>query len=279
MKTEYEIIDEIRRKRPLIHCITNYVTANDVANMILAAGGSPAMADGAKEAADVTSICSGLVLNMGTLKEETIPAMIDAGNMAAAQGHPIVFDPVGAGASGFRTAACRRVFEEVPVSLVRGNVSEIKALAGMGNLGSTQGVDVSGKDRVTEENLEENITFAKEFAKKYGIMVLMTGSIDIISDGEKTFLVRNGTPMMARITGAGCMLDGLAAVFLAASPYKKDLFAVVLAAAAEGYCGEKAEQKVRKMGAGTASFRTYLIDSVSLLDDKELKEGMNIEVC
>lgn len=283
---ECGIIAGIRKKKPLIHCITNYVTANDVANIILAAGGSAVMADGEREVEDVTSICQGLVINMGTLKEETIPAMIKAGKKAAALGHPIVFDPVGAGASYFRTESCRKVFEEVRVSLVRGNVSEIRALAGVAGQLGTMGVDASGKDRVTEENLRENIRFAEDFAGKHGIMVLMTGHIDIATDGKRTFLVRNGTPLMTRITGAGCMLDGLAAVFLAASPDKKDIFAAALAAAAEGYCGEQAEKKIQEeekrfpdYPAGTGSFRVYLIDKISRLSDNELKEGIKIEAC
>ena len=292
---DIEIMGEIRRKRPLIHCITNYVTANDVANIILAAGGCAVMADGEREVEDIVSISQGLVINMGTLKEGTIPAMIKAGKRANELGIPVVFDPVGAGASRFRTEACRKVFEQVKVSLARGNASEIKALAKAleengrpqaptPEAGRTKGVDVSEKDRLTEENLQKNIIFAEDFAKRHGIMCLMTGNTDIATDGDRTFLAENGTPMMAGITGAGCMLDGLAALFLAAQGHGGDVFTAALAAAAEGYCGQRAEERIREQrrlfpafSAGTGSFRTFLIDGISCLTDEELKEGMKIE--
>ena len=292
---DIEIMGEIRRKKPLIHCITNYVTANDVANIILAAGGCAVMADGEREVEDIVSISQGLVINMGTLKEGTIPAMIKAGKRANELGIPVVFDPVGAGASRFRTEACKRVFEQIKVSLARGNASEIKALAKAleengrpqaptPEAGRTKGVDVSEKDRLTEENLQKNIIFAEDFAKRHGIMCLMTGNTDIATDGDRTFLAENGTPMMAGITGAGCMLDGLAALFLAAQGHGGDVFTAALAAAAEGYCGQRAEERIREQRrlfpaylAGTGSFRTFLIDGISCLTDEELKEGMKIE--
>ena len=292
---DIEIMGEIRRKKPLIHCITNYVTANDVANIILAAGGCAVMADGEREVEDIVSISQGLVINMGTLKEGTIPAMTKAGKRANELGIPVVFDPVGAGASRFRTEACKRVFEQIKVSLARGNASEIKALAKAleengrpqaptPEAGRTKGVDVSEKDRLTEENLQKNIIFAEDFAKRHGIMCLMTGNTDIATDGDRTFLAENGTPMMAGITGAGCMLDGLAALFLAAKGQGRDVFTAALAAAAEGYCGQRAEERIREQRrlfpaylAGTGSFRTFLIDGISCLTDEELKEGMKIE--
>lgn len=174
---DIEIMGEIRRKRPLIHCITNYVTANDVANIILAAGGCAVMADGEREVEDIVSISQGLVINMGTLKEGTIPAMIKAGKRANELGIPVVFDPVGAGASRFRTEACRKVFEQVKVSLARGNSSEIKALAKAleengrpqaptPEAGRTKGVDVSEKDRLTEENLQKKYHICRRLCKK-----------------------------------------------------------------------------------------------------------------
>lgn len=275
-----DLIAKIRIQSPLIHCITNYVTANDVANMILAIGASPVMADGEKEVEDIASICSALVINMGTLKEAAIPAMIKAGKRAASIGRPVVFDPVGAGASAFRTESGRRIMEEVPCSLIRGNVSEIKALslAPGQEKGRTKGVDASGKDRISDENLEEHIQFAKTFARTHRVTVLMTGTIDVVTDGNKTFLIRNGTPLMKRITGAGCMLDGLSASFLAVAEKENYPEAAALAAAAEGYCGELAEKKVTEEKSGTGSFRMHLIDAVSGLDDNQLKEGLNIEI-
>ena len=195
-KTEF---DNVRTKCPLIHNITNYVTVNDCANMVLACGASPIMADDAAEVEDITTICGGLNINIGTLNSRTITSMLLAGKKANALGHPVVLDPVGAGASKLRTDTAFRLLREVQFAVIRGNISEIKTLAS--GAGTTKGVDADVADKVTEENLDAAVDFAKKFAAETGAVVAITGAIDIVADGEKAYCIRNGHPMMSSITG------------------------------------------------------------------------------
>ncbi|MGN0709685.1 MAG: hydroxyethylthiazole kinase, partial [Anaerovoracaceae bacterium] len=193
-----EFITEVRKKTPLVHNITNYVTVNDVANAILAVGASPIMSDEPEDVGDITSICGGLNLNIGTLNKRSIEAMHAAGGKAAELGHVILLDPVGAGASRLRTDTAASLMNDLPLTAIRGNVSELKALA----LGatSTKGVDADAADAVTDENLDQMIDFTKEYAEKAGCIVAITGAIDLVSDGTKCFVIRNGRPEMSSIT-------------------------------------------------------------------------------
>ena len=153
-----EMLENVRIKSPLIHNITNYVTVNDCANILLACGGNPIMADDIGEAEEITSVCDGLNVNIGTLNQRTIPAMLAAGKRANTLGHPVVLDPVGAGASKLRTETALTLLKEVKFSVIRGNMSEIKTLAS--GSGSTRGVDAGILDRVTKENLGQAVAFA-----------------------------------------------------------------------------------------------------------------------
>ena len=177
------IYENVRKSCPLIHNITNYVTVNDCANIVLACGASPIMADDKDEVAEITTICSGLNINIGTLNSRTIDSMLIAGKKANELGHPVVLDPVGAGASKLRTDTAMKLLEEVKFTVIRGNISEIKTLAS-GN-GSTKGVDADVADKVTEENLDEVVAFAKAFARKTGAVIAITGAIDIVADTKK----------------------------------------------------------------------------------------------
>ena len=198
-------LDNVRATTPLVHNITNYVTVNDCANALLAIGASPIMSDEPADVVDITSICGGLTLNIGTLNERSIRGMFAAGERASELGHPIVFDPVGAGASALRTRTASDLLDKLAVSVVRGNMSEAKALAG--GAAATRGVDVCPGDAVTEDNLAAGAAFARDFAAKTGAVVAVTGAIDIVADAERAYAVRNGSPLMGRITGAGCMLS------------------------------------------------------------------------
>ena len=157
-----EMLNHVREKCPLIHNITNYVTVNDCANILLACGGSPIMADDAEEAEEITAICGGLNINIGTLNQRTIPAMHLAGKKANELGHPVVLDPVGAGASKLRTNTAKALLEDIHFTVLRGNISEIKTLA-LGT-GGAKGVDADIADKVTKENLPQTVAFAKKFA-------------------------------------------------------------------------------------------------------------------
>lgn len=263
----------VRESCPLVHNITNYVTVNDCANALLACGASPIMSDDISDVVDITSICGGLVLNIGTLNARTVESMVAAGKRSAELGHPIVLDPVGAGASAMRTETAGRLLDELPVAIVRGNMSEVKALAGSSS--STRGVDVCPEDAVTEENIGQAASFARDFASKTGCVVAITGVIDIVADQERSFAVRNGSELQGRITGAGCMLSSIAGAYAVANP-DKPLEAALAAVCLAGVAGEIAESR---MGAldGNGSYRTYLLDALFNVSPEELARTASVE--
>lgn len=269
-----EMLQNVRQQMPLIHNITNYVTVNDCANILLACGGSPIMSDDLGEVEDITSICGGLNINIGTLNQHTIPAMFAAGRKANELGHPIVLDPVGAGASKLRTDTALKLLEELKISVIRGNISEIKTLA-YGN-GSTKGVDADVADTVTEKNLEQAVRFAKEFSKKTGAVIAITGVIDIVADPDRAFCIRNGHKDMSRITGTGCQLSAMTAAYITANP-DHVLEAAAAAVCAMGLCGEKAKARMTELD-GNSSYRNYIIDAVCRLMPDDLERGADYEV-
>lgn len=266
-------LETVRATVPLVHNITNYVTVNDCANALLAAGASPIMSDEPEDVVDITTICGALTLNIGTLDKASIEAMFLAGERAAELAHPIVLDPVGAGASGLRTRTAAELLDKLPVAVIRGNMSEMKALAS--GAASTRGVDVCPDDAVTSENLAESAAFARAFARKTGAVVAITGAIDIVTDGEEAYAISNGSPVMGKITGAGCMLSCLCAAYACANPASV-LDATVAAVAGMGLAGETAE---KRMGTrdGNGSFRTYLLDALYRMDGEALEAGAKIE--
>ena len=265
-------LEQIRAASPLVHCITNYVTVNDVANVLLAIGARPIMADDPEEVEEITALCAGLCLNIGTLNARTIPSMLTAGKHARALGHHVVLDPVGAGASRLRTETALRILHEVRPTVIRGNISEIRTLA-VGS-GTTQGVDANAADAVTEENLAATADFLRAFAARAEAIVVVTGAIDIMTDGVTVYTVRNGRPEMGLVTGTGCQLSALLAAALAAAP------ADPLAAAAEtvalmGGAGERAWARMEEHD-GNATYRTRIIDSIYRMTAEELATHMKI---
>ena len=268
------VLDNVAAKSPLVHCITNYVTVNDVANMILACGGSPIMADDLEEAAEITSLCNALVINIGTLNSRTIAAMLAAGQRANTCGHTVVLDPVGAGASTLRTNTTLSLLKQIKFTVIRGNISEIKTV--YEGSGKTKGVDADFSDKVTEENLQENIKLAKLLSQRTGAVIAITGAIDIVANENDAYVIKNGHSQMSQITGTGCMLTGVIAAYCAANE-DNILEAMAVAVMSMGYCGEKAFEKMRKMNGGTGSFHIYLLDAMSRLTGEELEGGANIE--
>lgn len=268
------ILENVRKKCPLIHNITNYVTVNDCANIVLACGASPIMADDKNEAADITEICAGLNINIGTLNTRTIDSMLIAGKRANELNHPIVLDPVGAGASKLRTDTAMRLLKEVKFSVIRGNISEIKTLAS--GSGTTKGVDADVADKVTEDNLDEAVSFAKAFAEKTGAVIVITGAIDVAADSKKAYCIRNGHAMMSSITGTGCQLSAMTAAFVTANP-EYPLEAAAAAVCAMGYAGEVAHSRLTEMD-GNATYRSYIIDAVYNMTPEMLGKGAKYEV-
>ena len=268
------MLENVRAKCPLIHNITNYVTVNDCANILIACGAAPIMADDREEAAEITALCGGLNINIGTLNRRTIDSMLIAGKRANELNHPVVLDPVGAGASKLRTDTALRLLQEVKFTVIRGNISEIKTMA-CGS-GTTKGVDADVADRVTEENLEEMVAFAKAFAAKTGAVVAITGAIDIVADGKRTFCIRNGHPMMSSITGTGCQLSAMTAAFVTANP-DTPLEAAAAAVCAMGLAGEIAHERLTPLD-GNSSYRNYIIDAIYNLTPEMLEEGAKYDV-
>jgi hydroxyethylthiazole kinase len=269
-----ECIENVRRKKPLIHNITNYVTVNDVANVLLACGASPIMSDDLEEVEEITSICGGLNINIGTLNENTILSMFRAGKKANELGHTVLLDPVGSGASKLRTDTAVSLMKEIKFNAIRGNISEIKTLA-LGN-GSTKGVDADVADAITEDILDNAITFVKAYAKKTGCIIAVTGAIDIISDGDKCYVIRNGRAEMSRITGTGCQLSAIMTAFLVANP-ENELEAAAAAVCAMGLAGEIAWNNMNPCD-GNSTYRNRIIDAIYNMDGKTLEEGAKYEI-
>lgn len=262
-------LEQVRAKMPLVHNITNYVTVNDVANILLACGGSPIMSDEPEDVADITTICGGLNINIGTLNQRSIQAMHIAGKQANELGHVVLLDPVGAGASALRTNTAVTLMKELQLDVIRGNVSEIKTLA-LGS-GTTKGVDADAADAVTEENLDQMVSFAKSFAQESGSIVAITGAIDLVADGENCYVIRNGRPEMGRITGTGCQLSGMMTAFLTANPENK-LEAAAAAVCTMGLAGEVAWSRMEE-GDGNSTYRNRIIDAVFHMDGAALERG------
>ena len=262
----------VHKAHPLVHCITNYVTVNDCANALLAIDASPIMSDEPDDAVDITAICDALDINIGTLNRATIAGMEAAAARASQLGHPLVLDPVGAGASALRTQEAAALLDAFPIAVIRGNMSECKALAVGAR--STHGVDVAAADVVTDTNLAESAGFARQLAAMTGAVAAITGAIDVVASADEAYAVRNGSPMQGRITGAGCMLSAITGAFVAAND--DPLLAALAAVVTMGAAGQIAEAR---MGAadGNASFRTYLIDALYTLEPEQLARMARVE--
>lgn len=244
-------LDRVRERRPLIHCITNYVTANDVANLLLACGASPIMADEPEEVEEITARCAGLCLNLGTPSRRTIPSLMRAGVKAGELGPPSGAGPGRGGGQRPASPHGPGADGRVTFTVLRGNVSELRALAG--GQEHTRGVDAGGADAVTEAELERGVAFAKGTARRTGTVVAVTGAIDLVSDGEQCVVIRNGRPEMGLVTGTGCQLSALTAACLAASP-ERPLEAAAAAVCAMGVAGELAWARMSPQD-GNATYR------------------------
>lgn len=266
------LLQTLRDRRPLVHAITNYVTANDCANLLLACGASPVMADDPDDAPQITAHAGGLVLNLGTLHRGTIPAMLACGRVAAQRGLPVVLDPVGVGASTLRTNTALQLLREVPIAVIRGNLSEVETLT-RGH-GGAPGVDST--QSITPDNLEGCGALARELARRTGAVVALTGAVDLVTDGDTLYCLHNGHPMMGSVTGTGCQLSCLVGAFAAANPDSL-LSATAAAVSAMGLCGEIAH---RRLGPedGNGSYRTYLLDAVYRLTPDQLEKGARYEL-
>lgn len=263
-----EMIENTRKQNPLVHCMVNLVTANDCANLALACGASPIMAEDLEEVEQVASACNGLVLNLGTPSPRKVQALLLAGKAAKKLGRPVIFDPVGAGCSDFRQNATGEILCQVRPDIIRGNASEIRTLL-RGTM-ACRGVDA---EAVAEDPME----LAKTLALKAGAVVVISGDVDIVTDGRVSYRVRNGHPMMRSVTGTGCQMSVLIGAYAAANP-EKPLPAALAGVCGFGLCGEIAHKRLPPLD-GNASYRTYIIDAVYHLNGEALEKGARYEVC
>ncbi len=223
------LFGKVRANRPLVHHITNYVTVNDCANITLCAGAAPVMAHSRNETAEMVAMAGALVLNIGTLDTRQVEQMLFAGKKANSLGVPVVLDPVGAGATKYRTKTALRLLKDLEVAVLKGNGGEIASLAGA--QGRVRGVDSDGFEGRPE-------LIVREFAGRTGTVVAMTGPTDFVSDGKRTLRVDNGHPLMGRFSGSGCMAASVAGAFAAVGKDRVNTTAAALAAF--GVAGEKA---------------------------------------
>lgn len=262
------LLNTIRRTKPLVHHLTNYVTVNDCANITLAIGASPIMADDIEEAAEITAISSALVLNIGTLNTRTVESMLAAGQKANEMSVPVVFDPVGAGASKLRNQTVRMMLEQLKFSVIRGNMSEIRYLAGLH--ATTKGVDASETD--LERSMQSGIDIASVLADKYNCTVAITGAIDIVSDGKRAFCIENGHKMLRSITGTGCMCTSLIGSFCGVTADYR--MAAVAGLLCMGIAGEAAFENAGQKGNG--SYRVAIIDEISKINSQTMHERAKV---
>ena len=255
-----EIFESLENKRALIHHITNYVTVNDCANVVLAIGASPIMADEISEVEEMVGICNALVLNIGTANERTIASMLKAGKEANAKGIPVVLDPVGVGATPFRRKSIAKLIDAISFSVIRGNMAEIKTIAGLE-------AKSAGVDSLEEESDGAKIAFL--LAKKLGCVIAITGKMDIVSDGVSTYSLDNGDVALTKLTGTGCMSSSLIGSFLGAS--NKALASAIAGILTMSIAGEIAD---KSHGMGT--FHNSLIDAISQMHVKTILDYSKI---
>ncbi len=263
MTEEDLIIKNINKMEPMIHSITNTITINDCANILLAAGGHATMASDPAEAAEMTSHSDGLVLNLGAVS--SLESMLAAGKEANRLGHPVVLDPVAAGATSLRKNACQRLLSELRFSAIRGNASEISTLSDLlTNSADTAKsfVDAPEAEIMQEKNLETCREKASCLSRYTDAFIVVSGKEDLVVHQGQCEMIRGGSPLSAQITGSGCMLTELICLCMAANP--EDHWSAVYTAVHQmNLAAEKAARKTQAADGGTMSFRMYLIDEIS----------------
>ena len=260
-----ELIEKVKKQSPLVHSIMNYVTINDCANVLLAVGASPIMADAPMEVEEITAMADALVLNTGTLKSWSKDSMICAGKVANQKGIPVILDPVGVGASRLRKQTVQDILNQVRITVIRGNRSEIAWVAGVETFST-------GVDCFEKSSLEKEIELAKKAASKWNTTVAVTGTVDVITDGNQLIKIYNGTFMLSKVTGTGCMTTALIGAFLAEGT---SMTAAVAGVSMMGIAGEIAQERAGSIGMG--SFKVELMNVLSQMNGEKIREKLKIE--
>jgi len=258
----YSLLKTVREKKPLVHHLTNWVTIYDCANVTRTIGALPVMAHAPEEVAQMAGIASALVLNIGTLTKDLVDSMLIAGETANRKGIPIILDAVGAGATDLRTNEARRLLKELKISIIKGNAGEIAAIAGVK-------AEVKGVESIRVSGDPEKI--AASLAKSKGLVVVITGKVDIISDSKTTYKVYNGHEMMGKIVGTGCMAASVIGAFAAVErDYAK-------AAAAALACFDIAGEIAAQNAKGPGTFKEAFFDALYNLNEKQVKERIQVQ--
>ena len=263
MENYAAILDAVRAKNPLVHQITNYVTVNDCANITICAGASPVMSHAVKDVTDMVSFAGALVLNIGTLDEKQIEGMVTAGKSAVTKNVPIVLDPVGVGATPYRTNTANMLMKELKISVIKGNAGEIGSLAGAA--AEVRGVDSQSLSADPKE-------IAKSLALSTGAIIIISGAEDIVSDGKRVVGITNGTALMGKVSGTGCMASALCGAFIASSSNMMD--GCIAAMVSIGIAGEIAS----KTASGPGTFKQAIFDSLYNLTHEEFVKLAKIKV-
>ncbi|MGL4798466.1 MAG: hydroxyethylthiazole kinase [Cellulosilyticaceae bacterium] len=262
------IKEKVMREEPLIHGLTHPITMNDCANVILAVGGRPIMAEHPKEVREITQSAKALVVNLGNISESRMTSMMLSGNVTKEADIPCIIDCVGVACSDLRLTFAKQFVEVCQPQVIKGNMSEIKAMAGVAT--NTQGIDVAKEDRGTKETIGEHLRIVRSLAKAYGTVVVATGKLDIISDGERTYIIENGCEALTKITGTGCMVGMLIGTFIS---QKAVVEGALLGTLMMGLSGELA-QDIK----GVGSFKVAVFDYLSTLDGETLLQKAKVKV-
>ncbi|MGG7213024.1 hydroxyethylthiazole kinase [Clostridium nigeriense] len=263
-----EIKNKVMINNPLIHCITNHITINDCANVVLSAYGKPIMAEHYKEVSDITASSNALAINIGNITDDRMKSIMISAKTAYEKKIPSIIDIVGVSCSDLRLNFAIDFIDKCKPRVIKGNMSEIKAIFGLNT--KSKGIDVNEEDITTYDTLKNNIYIVKELALKTNSTVVATGAIDIISDGNKTYTIENGCEELSRITGTGCMLNVLIATYISS----KDIInSAILGTVIMGICGE-----LSRDAKGTASFKIELLDNISTIKDEDILERIKIRV-
>lgn len=263
-----DILEHCRERRPLVHCISNYVAINDCANLVLACGASPIMAEDPEEVEEIARICDAVVLNLGMPSSRKLEALLRSGKAANRAERPVIFDPVGVGTSRMRKEAAFDLLRNIKMTVIRGNASEIRTL--VKGTRTSRGVDV---DASLADDAE---TLAMCLAAHTGAVVAVSGDTDIVTDGTVCYRVHNGHPMMRCVTGSGCMLSCLVGAYMAADP-ERPLQTALAAVCAMGLCGEIAHSRLSSLD-GSGTYRNYIIDAMYQLRGAQLEKGARYEL-
>lgn len=262
-----EVINKIRNKKPIVFHITNTVTINDCANVTLAIGASPLMSFCKDELEDILSFASALVINIGTMDKEMREIVVEAGKIANKLGKPVVLDPVGVGATKARKKLVEELLANVHFAVIKGNMAEIKTIYGIKNI-ENRGVD-------SVEDLENADEIAKILAKRYDTIIAVTGKQDVVSDGFRIAKINNGTPLLSKVTGTGCMTASLIGSSCGAN---RDYFVSATAAIAMmGIAGEKGEEQL-SLSEGNGTLRVNIINNIYNMNEERFEESQKIEL-